>query len=75
MNLWVCWDSQGGFDYSNIDTKGTLLQKDIAKNKITQEAADEIKARIELTKDLESFSNVDFVIEAAPVRFPVQREA
>jgi len=42
------------------------LQKDIAKEKITREAADEIKARIETTTDLESFSNADFVIEAVP---------
>jgi 3-hydroxybutyryl-CoA dehydrogenase len=43
-----------------------LLAKDVAKERITQEQADETRARLTPTTDMEDFKDVDFVIEAVP---------
>ncbi|OAD69891.1 hypothetical protein PHYBLDRAFT_182670 [Phycomyces blakesleeanus NRRL 1555(-)] len=42
-----------------------LLLKDVAKQKITQEHAEETRARFSTTNTLESLSDADFLIEAA----------
>ena len=42
------------------------LDKQVAKGKTTQEAADAIMARISTTVELEGVAPADFVIEAAP---------
>ena len=43
-----------------------LLAKDISKQKITEEVAKEIKARLHPTTRMEDLSDVDMVIEAVP---------
>ncbi|OTA94400.1 hypothetical protein M434DRAFT_394805 [Hypoxylon sp. CO27-5] len=43
-----------------------LLSKDVSKSRITQEQADEARARLSPTTAIEQLSNVDFVIEAVP---------
>lgn len=44
-----------------------LLEKDVAKSKITQEQADETKSLITFSSDLDkAFGNVDFLVEAIP---------
>jgi 3-hydroxybutyryl-CoA dehydrogenase len=45
-----------------------LLEKDVAKQRISKEGADATKARISSTTDMDSLSEVDFAIEAVPVR-------
>jgi 3-hydroxybutyryl-CoA dehydrogenase len=50
------------------------LSREVAKNKITQQQADEARARIVPTADRASLSQCDFLIEAATERFPVKRE-
>ncbi|KAK2739273.1 hypothetical protein FQN57_006608 [Myotisia sp. PD_48] len=43
-----------------------LLAKDVAKDRITQEAATKIRSMLHPTTKLEDLSDVDFVIEAVP---------
>ncbi|MEG9434683.1 3-hydroxybutyryl-CoA dehydrogenase [Edaphobacter sp. HDX4] len=50
------------------------LGREVAKNKITQQQADEARARIVPTADRASLSRCDFLIEAATERFQVKRE-
>jgi 3-hydroxybutyryl-CoA dehydrogenase len=50
------------------------LGREVAKNKITQQQADDARARIVPTVDRESLSRCDFSIEAATERFQVKRE-
>jgi 3-hydroxybutyryl-CoA dehydrogenase len=50
------------------------LSREVAKNKITQQQADEARARIVPTADRASLSRCDFLIEAATERFQVKRE-
>ena len=42
----------------------SLLEKDIAKNRITRDHANEIKSRITTTTSISEFSSMDFIIEA-----------
>ncbi|KAI5794426.1 3-hydroxyacyl-CoA dehydrogenase [Peziza echinospora] len=44
----------------------TLLKKDIAKQRITEAQADEIRSMVGSSTDIASLSNADFVIEAVP---------
>jgi 3-hydroxybutyryl-CoA dehydrogenase len=39
----------------------------VAKQRITQEQADEARGRLTPTTNIEDFKDVDFVIEAVPV--------
>lgn len=43
-----------------------LLAKDVSKSRITQEQADEARARLRPSTTIEDLSSVDFVIEAVP---------
>lgn len=43
-----------------------LLSKDVSKERLTQSAADEARARLTPTTDMSSLSEVDMVIEAVP---------
>ncbi|KAI1500547.1 3-hydroxybutyryl-CoA dehydrogenase [Biscogniauxia marginata] len=43
-----------------------LLAKDVSKSRITQNQADEARARLVPTTSIDKLSNVDFVIEAVP---------
>jgi 3-hydroxybutyryl-CoA dehydrogenase len=45
-----------------------LLDKDVAKERITKEQAAEAKARLQPTTKIEDLKDVDFVIEAVPVK-------
>jgi 3-hydroxybutyryl-CoA dehydrogenase len=44
-----------------------LLEKDIAKNRISKEDADQARQRLKPTTNIEDLKDVDFVIEAVPV--------
>lgn len=56
-------------EQSRLDTAlkkiGASLDKFVKKEKITQKERDEILGRIQTTTDIKTFSNTDFVIEAA----------
>jgi 3-hydroxybutyryl-CoA dehydrogenase len=67
-----CWASQspqgplqrnGAKSYIHSDK---LLEKDVAKQRITREAADAARALLTPTLKMEDLSSVDFVIEAVP---------
>lgn len=45
-----------------------LLAKDVSKQRITQEQATEARNRLQPTINMEDLKDVDFVIEAVPVR-------
>lgn len=51
---------------TNILLTDKLLQKDVAKEKLTQEAATAARALLQPTTKLEDLANVDFIIEAVP---------
>jgi 3-hydroxybutyryl-CoA dehydrogenase len=48
-----------------------LLEKDVGKGRISQEDAAAARERLSSSTKLEDLSDVDFVIEAVPVRPPV----
>lgn len=47
-----------------------LLEKDVGKGRISQEDAAATRERLTTSTKLEDLSDVDFVIEAVPVRSP-----
>jgi 3-hydroxybutyryl-CoA dehydrogenase len=57
-----------------IDTIRTNLQRETAKNKITVEQADAALRQIRGTLQFQDLMICDFVIEAAPERFPLKQE-
>ncbi|OTA67739.1 hypothetical protein K449DRAFT_388535 [Hypoxylon sp. EC38] len=57
--------SQASLD-KGISFAEKLLSKDVSKSRITQEQADEARARLSPTTAIEQLSKVDFVIEAVP---------
>jgi 3-hydroxybutyryl-CoA dehydrogenase len=57
-----------------IDTIRTNLQREAAKNKITAEQADTALRQIRGTLQFQDLMICDFVIEAAPERFPLKQE-
>jgi 3-hydroxybutyryl-CoA dehydrogenase len=57
-----------------IDTIRTNLQREAAKNKITAEQADAALRQIRGTLQFQDLMICDFVIEAAPERFPLKQE-
>jgi 3-hydroxybutyryl-CoA dehydrogenase len=44
------------------------LEKDVAKERITKEEAEQARQRLSPTTNIEDLKDVDFVIEAVPVR-------
>jgi len=52
----------------------TLLAKDVAKGKITQDDSQAARSRISTTTKLADFTNVDFVIEAATEQLDLKRK-
>lgn len=48
--------------------KDRLLEKDVARQRMSIDEAKIVKERINPTTTLDGLSEVDFVIEAAPVR-------
>ena len=45
-----------------------LLEKDMAKQRISKSEAEAARARLKGTTDMSALSDADFVIEAVPVR-------
>ncbi|KAI8348560.1 3-hydroxyacyl-CoA dehydrogenase [Mortierella sp. GBAus27b] len=60
----VLLDSNAGQLDKGIKFMDSLLKKDIAKGRLTEEQADETRARVKTTQTMADFSDVDFVIEA-----------
>ncbi|KAI5303256.1 hypothetical protein KEM56_007746 [Ascosphaera pollenicola] len=58
-------NSQASLD-KGLGFADKLLQKDVAKERLTQEAAAAARALLQPTTKLEDLSSVDFVIEAVP---------
>ncbi|KAG9299244.1 hypothetical protein G9A89_013892 [Geosiphon pyriformis] len=52
----------------------TLIEKDIAKNRIRREQANAIKSRINPANDISAFASLDFVIEAVPENIDLKRK-
>jgi 3-hydroxybutyryl-CoA dehydrogenase len=50
------------------------LQKGVEKNKITPETKEQILGRLYLTSDFNSFSDADFIIEAAPENMDLKKK-
>lgn len=59
----LTWINNNTSASTNLDQ---LLEKDVAKERITREAADAARGRITSSLDMEDLSEVDFVIEAVP---------
>ncbi|OTB11701.1 hypothetical protein K445DRAFT_321863 [Daldinia sp. EC12] len=57
--------SQASLD-KGIGFAEKLLSKDVSKQRITQEQADQARSRLSPTTSIEELSKVDFVIEAVP---------
>ncbi|OTB05200.1 hypothetical protein M426DRAFT_320011 [Hypoxylon sp. CI-4A] len=57
--------SQASLD-KGVSFAEKLLSKDVSKSRITQEQADEARAKLSPTTAIESLSEVDFIIEAVP---------
>ncbi|KAG0005560.1 hypothetical protein BGZ65_010796 [Modicella reniformis] len=60
----VLFDSNENQLSKGVKFMDSLLQKDIAKGRLTDEQADETRARVKTTRSMADFSDVDFVIEA-----------
>jgi len=60
--------------YRGLDTIRTNFAREVAKEKLTQEQADEVRSRITLTTHLKDLAPATFVIEAATEKFAVKAE-
>src|SRR3984957_6322143 len=58
--------------YRGLDTIRTNVAREVAKEKLTQEQADEARSRITLTTKLDDLSLASFAIEAATERFEIK---
>ncbi|KAF7116541.1 hypothetical protein CNMCM5793_005022 [Aspergillus hiratsukae] len=58
-------NSQASLD-KGLKFADKLLEKDVAKERLTREAADAVRARITPSQNMDDLSSVDFVIEAVP---------
>ncbi|THC95754.1 hypothetical protein EYZ11_004751 [Aspergillus tanneri] len=58
-------NSQSSLD-KGLKFADKLLEKDIAKERLTRDAADTVRSRITTSLKLDDLSSVDFVIEAVP---------
>jgi len=56
------------FGNVTVCSPGSLLARDIEKQRITEEGAKQVKERITTTTELGDLCESDFVIEAVPVR-------
>jgi 3-hydroxybutyryl-CoA dehydrogenase len=63
-------NSQASLD-KGLKFADKLLEKDVAKQRITQDEATKARERLTSTTKIEDLSDVDFVIEAVPVRWIV----
>ena len=60
--------------YRGLDTIRTNFAREVAKEKLTQEQADEARSRITLTTQLEDLAPATIAIEAATERFEIKAE-
>jgi 3-hydroxybutyryl-CoA dehydrogenase len=60
--------------YRGLDTIRTNVAREVAKEKLTQQQADEARSRITLTTRLDDLAPSTFVIEAATERFAIKAE-
>ncbi len=60
--------------YRGLDTIRTNFAREVAKEKLTQEQADEARSRITLTTNLEDLALASIAIEAATERFEIKAE-
>src|ERR1700722_4750279 len=58
--------------YRGLDTIRTNMAREVAKQKLTQEQADEARSRITLTTKLEDLAPASLAIEAATERFEIK---
>jgi 3-hydroxybutyryl-CoA dehydrogenase len=60
--------------YRGFDTIRTNMAREVAKQKLTQEQADEARSRITLTTSLKDLAPASLAIEAATERFEIKAE-
>jgi len=60
--------------YRGLDTIRTNIAREVAKQKLTQEQADEARSRITLTTSLKDLAPASLAIEAATERFDIKAE-
>ena len=60
--------------YRGLDTIRTNIAREVAKQKLTQEQADEARSRITLTTSLKDLAPASLAIEAATERFDIKSE-
>jgi 3-hydroxybutyryl-CoA dehydrogenase len=60
--------------YRGLDTIRTNIAREVAKQKLTQEQADEARSRITLTTSLKDLAPASLAIEAATERFEIKAE-
>jgi 3-hydroxybutyryl-CoA dehydrogenase len=60
--------------YRGLDTIRTNIAREVAKQKLTQEQADEARSRITLTTSLKDLAPASLAIEAATERFEIKSE-
>jgi len=60
--------------YRGLDTIRTNIAREVAKQKLTQEQADEARSRITLTTSLEDLAPASLAIEAATERFEIKSD-
>ena len=70
----VLYDVDQSALYRGLDTIRTNVAREVAKEKLTQQQADEARSRITLTTRLDDLAPSTFVIEAATERFAIKAE-
>jgi 3-hydroxybutyryl-CoA dehydrogenase len=70
----VLYDVQQSFLDRGLATIEKNLAREVAKNKLTQQQADEARARITPTLDRETLGSCSFAIEAATEKFAIKSE-
>src|SRR5580698_2717212 len=58
--------------YRGLDTIRTNIAREVAKEKLTQQQADEARSRITLTTSLDDLAPAQLAIEAATERFEIK---
>ena len=72
LNVTMVDPSKNSLDRSQ-DFIANWCQKEIAKERLTQDESQDVKNRIKYSSDIASLSDVDFVIEAANEDFEIKR--
>lgn len=69
----VLVDSQAAALDRNAALSNALLQKEVAKGRLTAQQADEARSRISTSTDMSALREAEFVVEAAPENFELKR--